>query len=57
MKTSKQVSAELGVTRRSISRWCARLSIEKVGRDYLLTNEDIEKIKEVYRTERGRPKG
>jgi len=45
VKTSTEVAQELGLTRRRIQQACQRLGIPKVGRDYVLTDEQIELIR------------
>jgi len=55
MKTSVEVAEELQVTPRTIQRWCAALGFKKVGRDYILTPDQVKLIKERYYPGPGRP--
>ena len=57
MKTTNEAAAALGLARRTVQKWCAALAFERVGRDYLLTEEQVEQIRTVAQAKRGRPKG
>jgi len=44
MKTSSQVAADLGLSLRRIQQACKAFGFEKIGRDYLLTAEQVRMI-------------
>ena len=56
MKTSAQVANELGITPRSVRRWCERLGLERIGRDYVLTPKEVRLVTEHYHPGPGQPK-
>lgn len=53
MMTTKQVAAELNIQPRSVKQLCRRsvLKAEKIGRDWIISREDLEH----YKTIRQRP--
>ena len=55
MKTSKQVALLLGLTERRIQRWAKANDKPKFGRDYLLNDADVDRIRSRM-GKRGRPK-
>lgn len=57
MRTTDEVAVRLGLARRTVQKWCAVLAFKRTGRDYLLTDEQIDQILAVAQTKRGRPKG
>lgn len=55
--TTTQAAAELKRPASSIRRHCRKHGVGMlVGRDYLLTREDIERIKGLFHDKAGRPK-
>lgn len=56
MKTTNDVARELGNHRRTIQGWCARLALPKMGRDWLLDDEQVELIKSNVHARCGRPR-
>lgn len=52
-----KVAIILGVKRRAIQKHCVLKGFKKIGRDYLLTTEQIEQIRQIMADHpRGRPK-
>lgn len=56
MVDTATAAKELGISRRSVQNLCKQLGIAKVGRDYLLTPRQLERIRKVARTGPGRPR-
>ena len=54
MKTTAQVAKELNLSRRRILQAAQSMGLEKLGRDYLLTEADIAQIRKRI-GKRGRP--
>lgn len=54
-KTTTEVARELGLASITIQRWCQALDYQKIGRDYLLTGNQIEQLKAVSHNKIGRP--
>lgn len=55
-KTTYEVARQLGLAPITIQKWCQVLDYTKKGRDYLLTEEQIEQLKAVANNKLGRPK-
>ena len=49
MKSAGEVAKILNLTRRAVSWYGAKLKVAKVGRYYVFTDKDIEKIKQLRR--------
>ena len=49
MKSAGQVAKILNLTRRAVSWYGAKLKVAKVGRYYVFTDKDVQKIKEMRR--------
>ncbi|MBA7477129.1 hypothetical protein ES707_12527 [subsurface metagenome] len=55
-KKIPQVSLELGVAYNTILKWCQVLDYKKIGRDYFLTENQVEQLRAVASNKMGRPK-
>jgi len=55
MKTTAQIAERLGLSKRRIQQAAAALGMEKFGRDYAFTDEDIAQIRKRI-GKRGRPR-
>ena len=58
MMTTKQAATELGIQPSSVKKLCQRgiLKAERIGRDWLIDRDEIERYKVERRTV-GKPKG
>jgi hypothetical protein len=54
--TTSDAADMLKIARRTVTKWCALLGMEKVGRDYILTMDELRAIKRNCYMKRGRPK-
>ena len=57
MLTAAQAAVRLGIAQRTVQKWCRELGLRKVGRDYVLTDEDVRRIAEHAQDGPGRPRG
>lgn len=57
--TTKQAAAALGVTPRTIRKWCSNgtLAATQLGRDWLIESAEIERQKAHMQTEAYQPQG
>jgi len=46
MKTTTEVAKLLGLSRRRVQQAAVSLGVEKLGRDYVLTDADIKRVRE-----------
>ncbi len=46
MKTSAEVATFLNIDIRTVQKWCKKLGIRTVGRDYLLSAAQVKRIGE-----------
>ena len=53
--TTRQLAEETGNAERTVRLWCQRLKFERTGRDYVLTEEQAQRIRELIRSTPGRP--
>ena len=56
MTTTNDLAEQTGNARITIQKWCERLRFAKIGRDYILTDEEVSLIKSRIQSKRGRPK-
>lgn len=56
MYTTSEVARALGISRRTVQEWCLKLGIRPLGRDYLLTDDELERIRAVKHDKPGRPR-
>jgi len=54
--TTTEAARQLGLARRTVQKWCAALAFARVGRDYLLTEDQVAQIRGVAHDKRGRPR-
>ena len=54
--TTMEAAQILGIARRTVQKWCAELDFERVGRDYLLTDDQLAQIRAVAQDAPGRPR-
>lgn len=56
MIPTRQVAVEAGVTQQTVRKTCRRLRIPMVGRDYLLTPAQVQRVvKHIQNAKPGRP--
>ena len=53
--TTREAAAALGLSRRTVQNWCSKLGHRPIGRDYVLTEDELEAIRAVKRDAPGRP--
>jgi hypothetical protein len=53
--TTEHASVTLGVSQICVQKWCARLGIPKLGRDYIISERDLEKLRQSMHFRPGRP--
>jgi hypothetical protein len=54
LKSTADAAASLGVSERTVRRWCAYLGFPKVGRNYILTGQLITQLKHIRSSNRRR---
>ena len=57
MYTTSQAASIIGCATRSVCRWCDALGYHRLGRDYILSEEQLADVKSHVQSRRGRPTG
>lgn len=52
----QQAAEALGIAERTVRRWCAELGFKKLGRDWLLTADQVEQVRAHAQDGPGRPR-
>lgn len=55
MHTVKEAAKLLGVGRSTVNLHCVKLDVSKHGNAYVITDADLDRLRESIRNERGRP--
>ena len=56
MHTVSEAAATLGIGHSTVTLWCRKLGYERIGRDWLLTDEQVLEIGERAQDGPGRPR-
>lgn len=54
--TTTEAARTLGLARRTVQRWCAVLGFALTGRDYVLTDQELDQIRKMAQDKPGRPR-
>ena len=55
--TTYEVARLLNLSIETIQKYCKKLGFKKTGRDYILSDEEFDKVKSIPPSKLGRPRG